>query len=163
MVTLATLDDLQEIDDLAVNVINDMATSNIPQWTLKYPRKEHYVKDIDRQGLYIIKNHGKIVGVITILPENDPPYRTITGWLTDKSIVIHRVLTHPAFRKQGIAQQLFDFAVVLGKQQGYLSIKIDTHLQNYKMRRFLDKNGYHEIGYLKCIDRQAYEKVLEEL
>jgi len=163
MIVLARMDDLQKIDTLAVKVIEDMAASNIPQWTLSYPRKEHYAKDIDHQGLYILKNYDKIVGVITILPENDPPYRTITGWLTNKSIVIHRVLTHPDYRGQGIAQQLFDFAVEFAIRNDYLSIKIDTHLENYKMRRFLEKNGYLEIGYLECIDRQAYEKVLEDL
>lgn len=162
MIQLATFEDLNEIDELAVLSIKDMAKSNIPQWTLAYPRKEHYQKDVKQQGLYKVMNNHKIVGVMTILPENDPPYQTIGGWLRSNSLVIHRVLVHPEFRKLGIAQKLFDFAANLGIKTGFESIKIDTHLENYKMRKFLEKNKYQSIGYLECIDRQAYEKILED-
>ena len=49
MITFAVLEDLQEIDDLAVVVINDMASSKIPQWELDYPRYEHYKQDVLRE------------------------------------------------------------------------------------------------------------------
>lgn len=162
MISLALLKDLEEIDDLAIKVINDMAKSNIPQWTLEYPRKSHYFKDVIDNALYIYKEDNKIVGVITILPENDPPYKTITGWIKEKSLVIHRVLVDPDYSKKGVAQALFNYAFQMGINEEYESIKIDTHLENYKMRNFLNKNNFREIGYLACINRQAYEKVLEE-
>ncbi len=162
MISLAQLKDLEEIDELAISVISDMSKSNIPQWTLDYPRSKHYFKDVVSQSLYIYKEEGKILGVMTILPENDPPYQTIKGWLKEKSIVIHRVLVDPTARKKGIAQKLLDYAVKIGRDLNFQSIKIDTHLENYKMRNFLTKNNFQEIGYLECIDRQAYEKVLEE-
>ena len=162
MISLALLKDLEEIDELAVKVINNMALSNIPQWTLEYPRKSHYFKDVINNCLYIYKDSGKIIGVVTILPENDPPYKTIEGWLGEKSLVIHRLLVDPDNSKKGIAQSLFDYAYQIGLNENFESIKIDTHLENYKMRNFLKKNGFKEIGYLACINRQAYEKVLEE-
>lgn len=162
MISLAKLSDLDEIDALAVEAILFMAESKIPQWTLKYPRKEHYYQDIINSSLYIYKEDNKILGVMTILPENDPPYKTITGWKKDNSLVIHRVLVDPKYSKKGVAQQLLNHAFMLGMENCFESIKIDTHLENYKMRRFLEKNGFQEIGYLACIDRQAYEKVLGE-
>ena len=161
MISLALLKDLEEIDELAVRAITNMASSNIPQWTLEYPRKDHYFKDVINNALYIYKEQGKILGVITILPENDPPYQTIDGWLKEKSLVIHRVLVDPGYSKKGIAQKLFNYSYELGSMEEYQSIKIDTHQENYKMRSFLKKNDFKDIGYLACIDRQAYEKILE--
>ncbi|AIO19191.1 Acetyltransferase (GNAT) family protein [Candidatus Izimaplasma bacterium HR1] len=162
MISLALLKDLEEIDELAVKVINHMALAKIPQWTLNYPRKAHYFKDVINNCLYIYKEDNVILGAMTILPENDPPYKTIDGWLKDKSLVIHRLIVDPDNSKKGVAQELFNYGYILGINEDYQSIKIDTHLDNYKMRNFLKKNNFQEIGYLACINRQAYEKVLEE-
>lgn len=162
MLTKATYNDLDELDDLAVLVITDMKKSNIPQWEYRYPRKEHFQKDVEKEGLFLVKQDDIIVGAIVILPENDPPYQTISSWICEHSVVLHRILVHPNYRQQGIAQQMFDFAEEYARKNKYQSIKIDTHLENYKMRRFLQKNKYIKLEYLAVIDRIAYEKVLED-
>ena len=77
-------------------------------------------------------------------------------------MVIHRVLVDPTVQKKGIAKQLLDFAKVQAMRQGFESIKIDTHLENYKMRNFLQKNGFIEGDYIEVMDRIAYEFILEE-
>lgn len=162
MIVLAKRENLEEIDQLAVLTIQDMMKASIPQWTMEYPRKNHYIEDLENNALYIYKLDGKVIGAMTLLEENDPPYKTITNWLTNKSMVIHRVIVDPKYRNQKVAQKLFNFAYELSGERNFKSIKIDTHLENYKMRRFLIKNKFQEIGYLKVIDRVAYEKILEE-
>ena len=72
------------------------------------------------------------------------------------------MLGHPEYRKLGIAKVFIDNAIMLCKKGNYESIKIDTHLENYKMRNFLKKNGFVELDYLETIDRLAYEYVLED-
>jgi ribosomal protein S18 acetylase RimI-like enzyme len=111
--------------------------------------------------LYIYKEDDIILGAIAVLPENDPPYKTITGWIKSKSLVLHRILVHPNIREKGIAQKLLDYTIVLAKNGEYESLKIDTHRENYKMMKFLEKNDFKDIGYLEIINREAYEKVLE--
>jgi len=162
VISFAELKDLEEIDKLAVRVITNMSALKIPQWTLDYPRSTHYFKDVVDDSLYIYKDDQKIVGVMCLQHENEEAYKTITGWIKENSLVIHRVIVDPSSQKKGIAQQLLDFAIAKGKKEQYQSIKIDTHLDNYRMRNFLEKNNFQEIGYLSCINRQAYEKVLEE-
>lgn len=162
MLTKAKMTDLNDLDKLAVLVIKDMKKSNIPQWELTYPRKEHFEKDINDNCLIIYKENNQLLGCMALLPENDPPYKTINSWIKEKSMVIHRVLVHPVQRNKGIAKKLLDYAIKESKQQGYESIKIDTHLENYKMRSFLSKNGFIELEYIKVMDRLAYELVLEE-
>jgi len=164
MIRLAQLNDLEVIDAIALRVIADMAESNIPQWDASYPRKTHYFQDVLQDSLFVYEVNDNIIGVMTLLKENDPPYETIDGWLCDhtNSLVIHRVLVDPSSRKQGIAQTLLNYAIELGVNQGYQSIKIDTHHDNYKMRAFLEKNKFKYIGYLDCINREAYERLLED-
>ncbi len=162
MLTRATLDDLKEIDELALLVIHDMMLFGIPQWDESYPRQEHYKLDIENNALFLYKDKDAILGAITLLAENDLPYKTINSWVKEKSIVIHRMLVHPKVRNKGIAKSLLEYAIHFSKLGAYESIKIDTHLENYKMRNFLKKNGFIELEYLKTIDRLAYELVLEE-
>jgi GNAT superfamily N-acetyltransferase len=161
MVELAQLSDLDELDRLALDVIEHMATSKIPQWTKAYPRRKHFENDIMNKGLYLIRNHNQILGCMALFEENDPPYKTISSWQKEYSIVMHRILVSPQSEKQGIASQLLEYAIEYGVHNGYESIKIDTHLENYKMRNFLEKNGFVAGDYIEVIDRIAYEKILE--
>ena len=153
---------LFEVDELAEKVIAHMKQSKIPQWELSYPRYEHFEKDVLNNALILYKEDGKIVGCMAILPENDPPYRTISSWKKEYSIAIHRVLVNPEIQNKGVAKQMFNFAKQYGKHNGYESIKIDTHLENYKMRNFLQKNGFIEGDYIEVMDRIAYECILED-
>ncbi len=162
MLTYAVYSDLDEIEKLANLVIRDMEYFSIPQWKKGYPAYSDFQNDIDSNALIIYKEKNIILGTITILPEDDPPYKTINSWLKEKSIVIHRMLVSPKSRNKGIAKSLLDEAIKIGKKGNYESIKIDTHLENYKMRSFLKKNGFIELDYLETIDRLAYELVLEE-
>ena len=162
MLTNASYNDLNELDELAIIVIKDMEISHIPQWSVGYPARTHFEKDVEDKAIYIYKDKGVILGSISVLPENDPAYKTINTWIKEKSIVIHRMLVHPNARNKGIAKKLLDKAVEVGKIGNYESIKIDTHIKNYKMRSFLIKNGFIQLEYLGIIDRLAFEKVLEE-
>lgn len=164
MIRLATIADLDHVDALAVRVIEHMATANIPQWTLVYPRRQHYAVDVQRNALFVYEQDDQIVGAFTILPEQDPPYETISGWLTahGESLVIHRAIVDPNLQRSGVASELMNHAFDLARQGGYQSIKIDTHHDNYKMRNFLDKHGFQHIGYLAVINREAYERLLED-
>lgn len=162
MIQKAQLHDVQELDQLAVAVISNMKESNIPQWTMKYPRLEHFTEDIKKGGLYIYKDQETLMACMALFEENDPPYQTISSWQKDKSLVIHRVLVKPDLQHSGIGRKLFAFAEAYGMKHGYESIKIDTHLDNYKMRSFLESLGYIKGDYIQSIDRIAYEKILEE-
>lgn len=162
MLTKAKASDLDELDAIAKRTITHMIEKNISQWKYSYPRLIHFEQDIIKKALYVYKEKGHIIGFGVILPENDPPYQTITGWLRSKSLVIHRIMTDPLHQKKGIAQMIINKAIEIGNNDGYQSIKTDTHPDNYKMIQFLKKNNFVEIGYLEIINRIAYEKILED-
>ncbi len=162
MIINATIDDLLELDELAEKVILHMKENKIPQWDLSYPRYEHFEKDILNKALIVFKFEDKIVGCMAFMPENDPPYKTISSWKKEYSIVLHRVLIDPDAQNKGIATKLLNYIKVYARINGYESIKIDTHMENFKMRNFLKKHGFVEGDYIEVMDRIAYEFVLED-
>jgi GNAT superfamily N-acetyltransferase len=162
MIKKGTIRDLEMIDRLTIMIIKDMKKSNIPQWNYPYPRYKVFMRDLLKNGLFVMKDAHFIQGSITVLPENDKAYLTIDSWQGKNALVIHRFMVDPRYRNQGVASKLLEYAIKLAKDGGYDSIKIDTHQQNYKMRRFLEKHGFQELDYLPTIDRLAYEKILEE-
>lgn len=158
MIRKANMNDLKQIDQCAVLTIKDMIQSDISQWDLDYPREKHYKQDVLENGLYVYEEGNQIIGAVAIKKENDAPYKELSNWLEKDSMVIHRLIIHPLYRNKKIAQSFFCFAYELTKTKNCKSIKIDTHQENYKMRSFLTKNGFEEIGYLKSINRLAFEK-----
>jgi GNAT superfamily N-acetyltransferase len=162
MIRRAILAELKKIDDLAIRAITKMKKDNINQWDENYPRQEHFAKDIEHGGLFVYEENSEILGVMALYKEIEDSYQTIKGWKTPhgESMVIHRVIVNPNYERKGIFQQLFQFAKEKAIQSGYKSIKIDTHKNNYKMRAFLEKNGFQYIGHLDVIDREAYEYII---
>ena len=62
----------------------------------------------------------------------------------------------------GIASKMMKYAIDQARLDGYDSVKIDTHLENYKMRSFLEKNNFIVGDYIEVMDRIAYELLLED-
>lgn len=108
---------------------------------------------------YIYKKEKQILGSISVLPENDPPYKELT-WAKEHSMVIHRLIVDPAVQKQGIGKALFAYAISYAKKKGVQSLKVDTHPDNYRMQALIKKMGFIEVGYLVSIHRLAYELVI---
>lgn len=162
MLTNGKMKDLDSLDLLSVKVIKNMMDANIPQWTFSYPRKEHFINDVIDSSLYLFKENGNILGCGVIKKENDIPYQEIKTWQGFNSLVIHRVLVDPLQARKGIAKTIILKAKELAKKGLYDSIKVDTHPENYKMRNLLEKNGFVERGYIKSINRIAYEYMMED-
>jgi len=159
LIRMAMKSDLDVIDSVALRAIQAMSTSNIPQWTEKYPRKEHFSKDIDKGNLFVFDD-GEVCGAIVISVQDDPPYEELDTWTHNSSIVLHRIIVDPLHSRKGIARKMFEFAIMRAKEMGFESIKIDTHKENYKMLSLLDSFGFKEVGFLTSINRVAFELLL---
>jgi GNAT superfamily N-acetyltransferase len=159
MIRKARFEDLQIITDLAKTTREHMIQMGLLQWEGNYPDYAHFLSDYENNGLYIYLENDEIIASISILPENDKPYKELT-WLKQNSLVIHRVIVNPKTQKKGIGKVLFTYAIELAKSNNYESIKIDTHPDNFRMQGLILKMGFVKIGYLSRINRLAYELVL---
>ncbi len=160
MIRKANYNDLDTLDMLSLNVINAMHNDGIFQWQLSYPRKRHFQIDIDKDSLFVYEMENRVVGVMALYEENDPPYRTVK-WLRNHSMVIHRILVDPTCQTRGVGQALLYHALKTCRDLGYESLKIDTHPSNYKMRHFLKKHQFHELEYIAPMHRIGFERLIE--
>ncbi len=158
MIQKASLADIEEIAKLARVITEDIHRLGIDQWSDKYPLYEHFKKDYDLNGLFIIKKDNIIVASISILPENDPFYHEIS-WLKEKSLVVHRLMVDPLYMRHRLGSLLMSFAIQKAMNENYQSMKVDTHPDNLRMQNLLKSLGFVEIGYIPGMNRIGFERI----
>ena len=159
MIKLAKYSDLDIIVIIAKSTRNDMLKRELKQWIGDYPSFTDFSGDYKKNGLYICIKNNKIIGSISLLTDSDSEYKKI-AWKRNHSLVIHRLLVSPDFQRKGIEKPLLIFSIDFARKNGYESIKIDTHPENYRMQGLIKKLNFIEIGYLSKINRLGYELVL---
>ena len=88
---------------------------------------------------YGIKRDGKLICALTLSTEK-------------KSATIGNVMTHPDYRRQGLAKKLFQKAVSDGEKLGLEKITLDVHAQNIGAIKLYEREGferYYHTGKLK--------------
>lgn len=161
MIRKGTIEDLPRLEAIARAVARGLHAEGIDQWSETYPAAADFLRDVRAEGLLVWEETGMIRGSLSLLPDTDEVYRTIS-WPEGRALVIHRVMVDPVFRKSGIGGALLDEAVRIARSQGFALLKVDTHPDNARMRRFLGKAGFSEVGWLEAIHRVAYAKPLQE-
>ena len=159
MIELAKVNDLLQVVHNATLAREHMIENGLNQWQGDYPNLSHFQNDFDQKALYIYKKENNILGSISLFKDREAAYSKIT-WIKKHSLVMHRVIVSPIAQHQGIGTQLFTFAIDFAKNQGYESVKVDTHPDNSKMQNLILKMGFQYIGYLSGINRLAYEFIL---
>ncbi len=162
MIRKAILAELKQIDKIALAAIANMKKAGITQWDENYPRFANFAKDIENGNLFVCERNNEICGVMALMPEQDDAYLTISSWQEkpENTLVIHRVVIDPKHGRTGVFSELLSFAKNYAKSINKTAIKIDTHSSNFKMKSFLNKHKFQYVGYLKTIDREAYELLL---
>lgn len=123
-----------------------MESKNIFQWTENYPSKEKFLSDLERKELFVLKRQHEIIGCIVISTLMDEEYKKVE-WLTPsaKNLYIHRLAVHPDKQGKGYAQQLMDYAEKHAKENGFVSIRLDTFSQNVRNQKFYEVRGYKKL------------------
>lgn len=144
----------------------------IDQWQRGYPQLEVVKADIERGESFVLEDDtGELIGSCMLTVNPDPTYEKIYDgeWLTEdeKYLTIHRIALSDNARGKGGATFVVSEAEKMARESGCGSIRIDTHLGNARMRRFLEKQGFDECGIILLSDpaeptpeRVAYEKLV---
>ena len=120
-----------------------MNEHGITQWNDQYPPLEVFSSDIEKDTLYIMKDDGKIIGIIVLSAEQDEEYEPV-DW-TDKDgkfLIVHRLAVHPSWQRKGVAEKLMDSAEQFAKENRFTSIRIDTFSSNPRMLALIQKRQY---------------------
>lgn len=142
-----TIADIPELLQVTNACGEAMIKNGIHQWNDDYPSYEAFEKDIEIGQLWVLKATNVIIGSVVISEIIDEEYKTIK-WLTPniKNVYIHRLAIHPSQQGKGLAQKLMDFAEDYAKENGFLSVRLDTFSVNKRNNTFYKKRGYQKLG-----------------
>jgi GNAT superfamily N-acetyltransferase len=160
------INDIDSIMEVIYDAQAYLKSQNIDQWQDGYPNHESFKDDINKNFSYVLTDNENIVGTMYFSFEEDPCYKGIDGqWKTNGCYaVIHRIAVLSSYKGKGTAKVLLDFAVNECKKNNIPSIRIDTHIENLSMQRFLYKNGFELCGTITLMSgasRIALEKIIE--
>jgi hypothetical protein len=154
----ATMGDLFAVLEIYAKAREFMQESGNPsQWRDGYPPQELVEGDIESGASYVCIDGNDIAAVFYFKVERDPSYEKIDGkWLDNGPCgVVHRI-AKLSFSK-GIGAFCLNWCF---EQCG--NLKMDTHRDNYPMRRLLDKLGFSHCGFIKLDngeERMAFQKL----
>ena len=135
----------------------------IDQWQHDGPDRNAFLSDVYKGQSFVLLREGIIVALAAVIRGPDPTYLQIENgaWHSEeKYTVIHRVAASPDWRGKGAAGILFSAITEMAKDRPYL--RIDTHEDNCRMQRFLEKQGFDRCGriYLENGDpRIAFDRL----
>lgn len=168
LIRKANKNDLSIIVSLYDTARELLKHSGIDQWQDGYPNEESAIIDMNNSASYVIEDNGHVIGTACIDFGIEPTYNEIHEgeWKSSANDYgfLHRVAVSPSFAGKGLAKMFFDELQKQAIQKNVSSLRCDTHRQNTRMQKTLEKNGFEYCGiiYLENGDeRFAYEKVLD--
>ncbi len=134
------------------------------QWDESYPLPAHLEEDLRHRYAYVLSDRASVIAYAAVVFDGEPAYRRIHGrWLSDGPfVVVHRLAVAEDCQGHGVATRLMREVEKLSVGQGVFSFRVDTHLENTRMRRVLEKCGFIYCGevFYPRGSRMAYEKRL---
>ena len=161
----ALYDDINDMMKIIKEAQDYLKSKNIDQWQDGYPNHDSFIDDINKGHSYVLVDNNEIIATMYFSFEEDPCYRVIDGaWKKDGLYaVIHRIAVASSKKGQAVAKVLLDYAVSECHKENVDSIRIDTHIDNLSMQRFLYKNGFELCGTITLMSgasRIALQKIL---
>ncbi|MGB5646064.1 MAG: GNAT family N-acetyltransferase [Muriicola sp.] len=147
MIRPAKLAEIPQILGLTKACAQHMKANGIFQWNEHYPSKEAFKNDVARKELYVLEEESVILACITISTVMDQEYAPVQ-WLTpnNSNLYIHRLAVHPEQQGKGKARRLMGFAEQKARDEGYVSVRLDTFSENKRNQRFYEALGYQRLG-----------------
>lgn len=154
--------DMSEVLKIYDDARVEMKASGINQWQKTGPGWESFLSDIAKDNLYVAAVGEKTVGVFTLEGEDENYNKVYLGnWVwNEKYISIHRFAVAKEFLNKGYGKLIFDEIFKIAKDEVNL-LRIDTHIENFKMRKLIEGTGFEFRGIIIIKDgteRLCYEK-----
>ncbi len=157
-------ENLIEIIFLLRQCANDLISKGFSHWNSAYPSHLKVQDDLKNGRLYLLKQNGGTIGVITLNAEQDSSYGSLTWKSDNHALIINRLAIIPIFQNQGFAKLLMTFAEEFAKNNGYKSIRLDTFAGNENTVSFFEKCGFSKVGEVSLsIDRNIYACLEKQL
>ena len=166
MLRKTKLEELEQVMKIIEDGRTFLKEQGINQWQHGEPSRETIINDINEGVSYVFEKSGEIVATAMLSSFDEDYERYPTLWTANSSyLAIHRISTASDLRNQGIAREMMEAIYLLAKAQTIHFLRIDTHLKNKIMRKFLSSFGFIEKEIIKLSmknnledkERVAYE------
>ncbi len=166
MIEKAKKNDLSKIMEIIRFTVEEMKGYNNTQWDESYPQEKDFLRDIDKEELYLLREGEQVKGFICVNYIEPSEYEGLK-WSSDKkSMVIHRMAVNPNFRRQGVGMSLMKFAEEMAFENDVEYLKTDTYSVNKNMNALFKRCGYTLVGEMSFLGKEkpfyCYEKLLKK-
>jgi len=162
----ATFEDIPAMMEIFYQSQASLKALGVDQWQNNYPNIDVVRKDVENATAYVLTIDDRVIATATIIFNHEPTYdRIFEGeWLSQcEFVVVHRVAVDSSYKMMGVASYILKEVEKIATKANIPSIKIDTHKDNFPMRKTIEKNGFTYCGRIILLDgnsRVAYEKLL---
>ncbi len=136
-----------------------------------YPTVDTAKLGVKRSSLYVVEVDEKTVASVILDTRQPPEYRNVSWGKSTKyneSLVIHTLCVDPEYSGTGIGSALVDFIKQLAKEQGCLTIRLNTTKRNTPATHLYEKNGFAVVatqnillnGQIPCDEHLFMEFIL---
>ncbi|WP_031547184.1 GNAT family N-acetyltransferase [Salinicoccus luteus] len=161
----AVHEDLERVMEIKEKVVPLMVGAGNTQWSEAYPNQNRFSRDVEAGSLYVYEEDGALDGFVVVDDDHPEQYDRI-DWEVPRteSKAMHRMAVDPSRQGRGIARKMMAAVEAQLEAEGIRAIHTDTSLENERMQKQFEKNGYTFKGKLHLDDNDddwyvAYEKV----
>ena len=167
---LAQEKDLENMCTITQQAKAQLKRLGVSHWQKGYPDREVWERDIQNRMAWLAVEGEQVLGVFAFQVTPDVSYGELEGaWLTDTPYAsMHRVCVSDDSKGKGVAGAMFQHGFSMAREQGFASVRIDTHPDNLPMQRALGKAGFVRCGTIALREgpeqgdaRIAFENILE--
>ncbi len=141
-----------------------MRAAGNDQWGPVYPTAAHFGADLDAGHLFVDDENGDVRGFGVFNEVEPEQYETVPWTVPRPALIVHRLAVMPAFRRQGVAENLFAFAEAIAAVHNQ-GLRSDTYSRNPAMNALFAKLGWRFVATLNFPGREfefrAWEKALQ--
>lgn len=165
-IRLAEKRDIDRIMQILADARESIGRLGVDQWQYGYPTRDIVKEDIMLERGFVVADNNDICATFALMLHGEPTYKKIYcgAWLSDgEYLALHRIAIASAYKGKGIAKEIISFIGEYANENGYSSIRVDTHEGNIPMRKMLENNGFEYCGTIRLLDGQervAYEKLV---
>lgn len=157
MIRLGNVEDLADVMTMLEACIVELNSRNLYFWNDKYPNKHIILADLASGNAVVNEIDHKVVSFLVMCPNKTDKYEDFYHDHYNFCLV-QRVMVHPDYRRQGLAQNMFSFVF----NEGFQSIRLLTRDSNTYAGNLYKKIGFNIVKEeLKDGNvMQALEKIL---
>jgi len=144
---LAKETDIDKICSMTKNAIKVMENQQIFQWDDFYPTKADFLRDIQKQQLFVGLNNNDIAVIYALNRDCDTQYEKGSWKYPDSEYrVIHRLCVNPEYQNKGIAKITLLHIEKELSEMGVQTIRLDVYSRNSFALSLYHNNGYEKVG-----------------